>query len=383
MKRPLLPRGKLALLAVIVPLAALFLWVAMRSGPLAPVDVTVTTAEVRSVTPALFGIGNVEARYTYKIGPTYAGRIKRLDVHVGDRVSASQVLGEMDPIDLDDRARSQEAVLRRAEAAAREAGARLAYAQSQMRRYDQLAAVHMVSEEVANAKRQEFQVADAAMAGAREELARARADRGGLHAQRASLLLTAPVDGIVVARDADPGTTLVAGQAAVELVDPASLWINVRFDQVNASHLAAGLPARVQLRSGAGQVLAGHVVRVEPLADAVTEETLAKVRIDAAPGTLPPIGELAEVTVSLPALAPAVVIPNAAIQRQGNTTGVWKLVAGQPRFAAVTLGATDLDGQVQVRAGVERGERVIVYMAQALGPHSRIRVVDHLPGVAP
>jgi len=36
--------------------------------------VTVTTAESRSIAPALFGIGTVEARYTYRIGPTIAGR---------------------------------------------------------------------------------------------------------------------------------------------------------------------------------------------------------------------------------------------------------------------------------------------------------------------
>jgi multidrug resistance efflux pump len=41
-------------------------------------------------------------------------------------------------------------------------------------------------------------------------------------------------------RDADPGTTIVAGQAVVEVIDPKSLWINVRFDQISASGLAGG-----------------------------------------------------------------------------------------------------------------------------------------------
>ena len=43
-----------------------------------------------SITPALFGIGTVEARYTYAIGPTVAGRVKRVDVSVGDRVRAGR-----------------------------------------------------------------------------------------------------------------------------------------------------------------------------------------------------------------------------------------------------------------------------------------------------
>ncbi|MCD2486549.1 biotin/lipoyl-binding protein, partial [Staphylococcus aureus] len=91
-------------------------------------------------------IGTVEARYTYRIGPTFAGRIRRLDVHAGDRVRAGQVLGEMDPVDLDDRIRAQEAALKRAVAQLREAEARQAYAQTQARRYEHLLAVRSTSE---------------------------------------------------------------------------------------------------------------------------------------------------------------------------------------------------------------------------------------------
>ncbi len=169
--------------------------------------------ESRAITPALFGIGTVEARYTYKIGPTFAGRVKRLEVHVGDQVKAGQVLGEMEPVDLDDRVRSQESVFKRAEAALREAEARQAYAQTQARRYEQLFAVRSTSEEIVTTKRQELQIADAALSAAREDIARARSDREALVAQRSNLRLIAPVDGVVAVRDADPGTTIVAGQA--------------------------------------------------------------------------------------------------------------------------------------------------------------------------
>ncbi|MCK6397408.1 biotin/lipoyl-binding protein, partial [Thauera aminoaromatica] len=121
-----LPRMKartLALVAVIVALLAVFANVAMRSGPLAPVKVTVARVEAGVVSPALFGIGTVAARHAYRIGPTAAGRVKRVDVQVGERVRAGQVLGEMDAVDLGDRIRAQEAALARAQAAMREAEA--------------------------------------------------------------------------------------------------------------------------------------------------------------------------------------------------------------------------------------------------------------------
>ena len=382
MTRLALQGRTLALLAVIVPLLALFSYVALRSGPLAPVAMTVVTVEAKSISPALFGIGTVEARYTYKIGPTFAGRLQRLDVQVGDRVKGGQVLGEMDPVDLGDRVSSQESAFKRVEAVLREAKVRQTYAQTQLHRYQQLFAVRSTSEEIVATKRQELQIADAAYSAAHEDLARTRSDLAALVAQRANLRLIAPFDGVVAVRDADPGTTIVAGQAVVEVLDPKSLWINTRFDQISASGLAAALPAHIVLRSRSGQALSGRVLRVEPKADAVTEEMLAKVIFETQPEPLPPVGELAEVTVDLPALPAVPVIPNAAVRREGDKMGVWQIVDGNLHFTPVKLGANDLDGRVQIREGLKNGDQVVVYSEKALTTHSRIRMVEHIPGVS-
>ena len=374
-------RGRtLALIAAIVPLLILFIYVGLRSGPLAPVAVTVTSVTSEAVSPALFGIGTVEARHTHKIGPIFAGRIQRLDVQVGDQVKAGQVLGEMDPVDLEDRGRSLEAAVRRAEAVLREAEARHAFASTQAQRYDELYASRSVSEELRGTKRQELQIAAAARAVAQAEVVRVRSDREGVGVQQGSLRRVAPVDGLVGAREADPGTTVVAGQAVVEIIDPSSLWMNVRFDQISAAGLRRDLPAQIVLSSRSGQPLKGHVLRVEPKADAVTEETLAKVVFDTQPESLPPLGELAEVTVNLPALPAAPTVANAALRRLGEQTGVWKLVDGDLQFVPVKLGASDLNGRVQVREGVAVGDQVVTYSEKTLTAKSRIKVVDHIAG---
>ena len=365
MKKIPLQGRTLALLAVVLPMLALFVYVVLRSGPLAPVAVTLATVETQAITPSLFGIGTVGARTTTKIGPTAAGRLQRLVVEVGDTVQAGQVLGEMDALDLDERLGAQDAALQRAQAALQEAQVRQAHAQTQATRYAQLLAVQSASEEQASTKRQELQVADAAVA-----------------AQRRHLRLVAPAAGLVTARWVDPGSTVVAGQAVVEVVDPASLWINVRLDQNSAQGLAAGLPAQVLLRSRSGPALPGRVLRVEPLADAVTEESLAKVVFDALPSPLPPLGELAEVTLALPALAALPVLPNAAVQRVNGQVGVWQYQAGGLRFAPVKLGATDLEGRVQVLDGLGAGDQVVVYSEKALGARSRIHVVERIAAAA-
>ena len=378
-----LQRRTLLLLAVAVPLALLFVYVALRSGPLAPVAVTVMQVQSRHIAPALAGIGAVQARHTYKIGPTGAGRVRRIDVQVGDAVAAGRVLGEMDPVDLDERLRAQQAAIASADAALRQAEAKQAFARTQAARYEQLLAVRGTSEELAATRRQDLALADAALAAARADGARLRAELQAVRAQRGNLVLVAPVAGLVVARDVDPGTTVVAGQAVVELIDPASLWVDTRFDQIAAEGLAAGLPAKVVLRSRRGQPLDARVLRVEPRADVVTEETLAKLSFDAPPATLPPVGELAEVTVQLPALAAAPAIPNAALRTVGGKLGVWKMADGKLRFEAVTSGRGDLDGWVQVVQGLAAGEQVVVYSEKTLSARSRIHVVERIAGVAP
>ncbi len=391
-------RRLLGLLAVLLPLAGLLVFVALRAGPLAAVPVTVATVESQALAPALFGIGTAEARYTHRIGPTFAGRVATVAVQPGDAVRAGQEVGEMDPIDLDERLVAQEAGLRRAEANVlaaqaqmREVGARRSFADVQATRYARLLQSNSVSSEAAAAKRQEadgaaaaHQAATAGAEAAKQELSRLRAERDALRAQRANLRLVAPVDGLVVRRDADPGTTVVAGQAVVEIVEPASVWIHARFDQQRATGLAAGLSAQIVLRSRAGDAVDGTVVRVEPLADAVTEEVIAKIGFAQPPARLPPLGELAELTVALPALPARPLVPNAAVQRVEGRLGVWVVDGTRDlRFVPLRLGAADLEGRVQVLDGLDGGERVVVYSHKPLKAGSRIEVVERIAGVAP
>ena len=376
-------------------LLAAFFYAAARSGPLAPIAVTVTTVANQPLTPALFGIGTVEARYSHNIGPTAAGRVLRVMVDVGEMVKADQPLAEIEPIDLDDRIAGQDAALKRAEALAlaaeaqvNDASARAAFSATQARRYAQLFQSHAVSAEAADGKHQEDQAANAALAAARanlnaarQDLTRIRAERDGLTQQRNNLRLTAPADGLVVSREAESGDTIVAGQAVIQMIDPATIWLHVRFDQSRSSGLQPGLPAKIILRSHAGTPLKGRVSRVEPLADMVTEETLVKVVFDPIPNPLPPLGELAEVTISLPELPARPTIPNAALKRsndKNSTNGVWLLKDNGPTFAPVQAGTADLEGKVQIMAGLQEGDRIIVYSQQELAEGCRIKQVEHL-----
>jgi HlyD family secretion protein len=383
--------------AVLVLLGALS-FVALRTGPLAPIKVTVTTVEQGTLSPAIFGIGTVEAQRSWMVGPTVAGRVLSVKVDVGDAVKAGQLLAEMDPVDLDQRLAALDASLARAgsaQAAAQaqvaDATARLALALANNQRNQDLARQNFISAGALEVRVQELasataaqQTAQANLTGAGQDQQRLKAERAALAQQRGNIRLLAPADGVVTTRDAEAGSTVVAGQPVLRLMDPASLWVRLRVDQGRSAGLATGLPASIALRSQPRSALPGQVARIELLADAVTEERIAQVAF-AQPPVGVSVGEMAEVTLQLPATAQALLLPNASIQYQKGQTGVWQLKGGQPEFVPVTLGAHSLDGQVQVLQGLSQGDEVVVYSQKALAPGARIRVVDALvkPGAKP
>lgn len=372
-----------------------FAWVALKSGPLAPIQVTVTQVAKGKVSPALFGIGTVEARRAYLIGPTIAGRVGRVLVDVGDMVQAGQLLAEMDPVDLDARMNSAAAASARAKSAVTTAQAQLQDAQSRQtlaaseaRRYVDLGHKGFVSQSVVDGRLQQQQSADAqlaaaksTLASARQDLARLDADREGVNQQRVNIRLVAPNDGVVTSRDAEPGTTVVAGQAVLKLIRPDSLWVTVRLDQGRSAGLQAGLPAEITLRSNPRKSIAGKVVRVEPNSDSVTEERIAQVAFDLVPQGVS-TGEMSEVTLHLPTINDTLFIPNASLRYRGAQAGVWLREDGHLRFAPVKTGAEDPDGKVQIIEGLKASDEIVVYSERDLDDDSRIKVVSSLIGKA-
>jgi HlyD family secretion protein len=148
-----------------IALIAGLVWVVIRSGPLSPIRATVTTASRADVAPGLFGIGVVEARRSYLVGPTAAGRVRQVNVDVGDTVRTGQLLAEMEPVDLDQRLASSAAAVDAGEER-RRYGAGATDGQSEpaqvaianARRYDDLGRKGFVSSSVTEGKAQERKI---------------------------------------------------------------------------------------------------------------------------------------------------------------------------------------------------------------------------------
>ena len=368
----------LAVFATIALMAAAFIWVLLSSGPLAKIRIVVSEVQEQRLEPSLFGIGTVEARYTYRIASNTVGRAVKLNVDVGDTVAAGDVLGIIDVVDLDEKINAQAALIERNQAQLKEAQARSDYTGKLAERYRKLLPSRSVSEEVEANKQHEWTLARSQVQSASSELARAQAELLALQALHEDRYLRAPASGLIIARHIDPGATVLAGQTVFELIDPQQLWVDVRFDQAGSMLLAEQQSAQIILRSQELQPHNGSVARLEWLADAITEERRAKVMFAQQPNPAPSIGELAEVTVQLPQLASTPVISNAAIIRQNGSLGVWLLDNQQPLFQPVNIGRSDLAGNVQILSGLSAGQQVVLYSSKALTANSRVQQVEQL-----
>lgn len=378
-------KRSLILVAGAAAFIAAFVWLLATRGPLAPVGVETAEATLADLNPGVFGIGTVEARNAYAVGPIQAGRLLSVVVDQGDRVAAGQLLAELDPVDLSQRAEAAGSAAARARQTAQAAQAQVAEAESRARiaqanseRYQTLVRQNFVAQEMADSRRHEAAAAEAALAAARanavaaqRDIGRAEADLRGIGQVRQSLKLLSPIDGVITAREAEPGTTVVAGQAVLRLVDPAQLWVRARVDQARAEGVQVGQAADIVLRSAPGTALPGKVVRIELQSDALTEERIVNVAFDPAPAQLY-LGELAEVTVRLPGAKNVLSVPRAALAQHQGAVGVWRIEQGRARFQPVEPGVQTAE-RVQIVSGLEAGDRLIAYSAKQLDDGARVR----------
>ncbi len=361
-------------------------WLFITQGPLAPAKVMTAKVRQDKLQPNVFGIGTVEARLSYTVGPTQAGRILKVYADQGDEVAVGEVLGEIDPVDLEQRLTALAAAVSRsegtvavAEAQLRDLSSQNDLAQTTASRYRELYAKEAISRELLDTKHNAADAAQAKMdAGyasllsARDEVARAKADYRAMQEQQRNLRLVSPVKGIIVSRDAETGATVVAGQAVFHLVDPQTIWVKTRIDQARFHGIAVNQQAKVVLRSQPQVPLTGKVVRLEVQADTVTEERFVNVAFEKPSGIFP-LGELAEVTIQLPPIANALIVPTAAVKRSKKQDNVWLIEDGKLRLQPVTIGAQSLDGHTQIMAGLKAGDEVVVFSGKALSEGMRVR----------
>lgn len=116
--------------------------------------------------------------------------------------------------------------------------------------------------------------------GARADLADAKAALTAMQAVAHDLILTAPVAGVVLSRNSEPGEMLAVGQSALTIGESADPFIWVYVSSLKLPLVREGLAATARLDGFEDRPVPGRVVAIRPLAEftprvALTEEERA------------------------------------------------------------------------------------------------------------
>jgi HlyD family secretion protein len=354
-----------------------------------PLAVTVVQPE-RDVTLRIYGLGTVEARILSRVGFEVGAALTSLAADAGDSVIRGQELAVLHSAEQEARvARAHAAVaankanLAKADAAVVRARAVLAERETANRRQQGLVQRDVASAQRAEEAQRDEDVARADLAVAEADLAVIQAqglDAAAALRQEEALLahhrLVAPYDALVVARHAEPGTVVKAGDPIFSLIDPATVWIQAYVDEERAGQLALGQPGAIRLRSHPQAQFHGAITRIGIESDRVNEERRVWLTCTDCPAEMF-LGEQAEVRITTGSRESALMVPEVAITGfDGHRGTVWTVRDGHLARVQLTFGARDDRGRVEVTGGLPEGAAIVARPPQGAAEGRRARLSE-------
>ncbi len=299
---------------------------------------SVLTVRDTTIPTTLAVAGIAEALRTATVSTKWMGTVTEVLVQEGDAVQAGQLLVRLD---------ARELVARSTQAAA---GVAAAEAQQQ----DALAqAVRMRALfRDSAASRVQLEAAETGLLRASAALQAARAATTEVEAVSSYATIRAPFAGTVTQRGVDPGTMAAPGAPLVMLQDASRLRLVVSAEAQAVRTLRRGLRLRAEIDGAETSATiegvvpggAGNLFTV----NALVENPGARFRAGSAATLRVPLGMHA-----------TVVVPSAAIVREGDLTGVLVRSKGQDERRWVRLGETVGTG-VEITGGLQAGEQIVV-----------------------
>lgn len=332
------------------------------------VAVAIVEAVPGTVAQRVVGPGTLQARVPVTLAARITATVQQINVDIGDEVKRGQALVLLDDRDLAAKRSvvgGQQMALARnvdaAKASIAKAQADLELARSKQQRDAELLRTGFVSQAVLDASDAALRAAQANLDNARATHAAREADASTLshEARYSDTLLSftrivAPMDGVIIARQAEVGTTVVPGSTLLRMVDPATLWVAMRVDESVLARVQVGQAASIRMRSG--EVLPGKVARMARQSDAATRELEVNVAFDKPPARFA-IDQEAEVAINV-GNASGITVPLKALTRdREGRQGVLVVVDSRTEFRPVQTGAGDGE-RVLIGKGLAAGERV-------------------------
>lgn len=239
------------------------------------------------------------------------------------------------------------------------------------------AAAESLKEQEAELNRIKILVESGAVPGAQLDTARAKYEGAKAllakaREQAGDYSVEAPWDGIVAKVLVKDGDFVAPRTPLVEMYDPQSCVISIAIPEARVKEVKRGTGAQVQLDAYPGQTYPGKVSLVYPNLDTRMRTRTAEVTLSAPVALIP--GMFARLRLALESVQEALVIPMDAVLLQPNGEKVvFVYQDGKAQRRLVQTGA-EVGGQVQIVAGLQPGESVIVAGQEKLKDGAAVNV---------
>ncbi|MDP1527988.1 efflux RND transporter periplasmic adaptor subunit [Rhodoferax sp.] len=387
--------------ALLLAAAAALVWAVYRPRPLL---VEVAPVSLGNFEQSIEEDGRLRLKNRYVITAPTQAELLRPTLKVGDPVRAGEVVATLVPVApqmidarsrsvLQQRVGSAEAARRAASAQVQQAQTALAQATLEAGRASKLAQDNFISaaaRDQAALSRQAAQqaltaaqagqgVADFSLAEARAALARAEPSGGSSPTGRWEL--RSPVDGQVLKLHLDSAAPVTVGQPLLDIGNTAGLEAVIDVLSGEVRQIQPGAPVQLSLGSGAAPMV-GQVTRIEPVAFTKVsalgiEEQRVNVIVDLVQSS-PEVQRLGDgfrvdARITLFRQANALLVPTAALVRDGDKWRVFVVEAGRARARSVQL--QDRNSELAwLKDGLRDGETVLMYPGSMVADGQAVRV---------
>ena len=318
--------------------------------------------------------GYVTARRQATVSAQITGTLTEVLIEEGDHVKAGQVLGRLEDTAQRAAVAQAQAQLKSARALLVQYQAQLAQSERDVKRAEDLVERKLVSQQAVEQARTQVETGAAQVQGQRKQIELAAAGVRSAQVQLGYCTVRAPFTGVVIAKAAQVGeivSPLSAGGGFTRtgigtIVDMDSLEIEVDVNEAYINRVQPGQPVESVLNAYPDWKIPSHVIAIIPTADRSKATVKVRIGLDLKDGRIvPDMGvrvsflEEHKPAAQIQERPRGVLVPAAALRKEGDQDVVFVLKARKAQRRTVTLGGASGDSR-QVLAGVSPGEAVIV-----------------------
>lgn len=300
--------------------------------------------------------GTVRARTSAMVAARIPGTVVMLQVREGDRVRKGQLLARLEAGENMAQAAAAASGVDEARRALDEAQARKKLADTTLERFTRLFNEQAVSRQEFDVRQTERELAIQGVARAEARLRQAQegSKAAGIVADHARI--TAPITGIISAKQVDLGATVFPGQPLMTIEDEGSYQLELAVPESLAARVKTGQSLQVSL-DALGQTVQVKISEVVPAADPASRTFMARVNLNTK-GLRS--GMFGRGIIPIGTEKNSLLINRRSLVERGAMTAVWVVANdGLARMRLVKAGR-NVGEKIEVISGLSDGERVVV-----------------------